>query len=425
MQLPFLSKVARYPPGIRALFAGWLLSAFAYAMAMPFVTIFLRKERGASESTIGFVFLAMGLAATVAPVIAGVLTDRVGRRVFLWSVPAMRAAAYGALALAVHLEAPLVTISALLALTSFLGSFYQAVADTYVADIVPPAGRAEAYSVMRVGLNVGWMTGPAVGAFLSRTPWSLLFGITAALVAVNAVLMYAFCGESVRPGETGRAGPPLTPATTGLGACLRNRAFIGHCIFATVFFLCAAQLVTTLSLDALERVGLTQDRIGWLYALNGLVVILFQLPVNRFFAKVSLRRRLAQGAVLFGFAYWSLSAAGTFRGMLVAMALISFAEIIAYPVLVSIAAELAPPVAMGRYMGVYTMARSLARSLGPLIGMHLYAVLGTEPVAYWGIIGTFAVVAGAGFAAMPGGRGRAQASVEDGVPDASNRDDAS
>jgi predicted MFS family arabinose efflux permease len=387
----------RMPRELWVLTLGWLVNACAYSMVMPFLAIFLTKKMAAGERDMSYVLLTMGLAGVVAPPLSGMLADRFGRRRLLFLAPAVRALVYVALAGAVHARASLVVLSALLAAANLLGAFYQSVADAYVADLVPPESRAEAYSVMRVGLNVGFMMGPAIGAFLSRTPWSLLFGITAVLVASNAILMYVSCRESMPA--------PASPAASrmDLAVCFRNRPFLGHCAMAVLFFLCTSQLVTTLSLDALKRVSLTENQIGLLYTLNGAVVILFQVPTSRAFRGITLRRRLAEGVLLYGFAFWSLAAANSFGGMLACVALISAGEIIAYPAIVSVATSLAPPEAMGRHLGVYTMARGIAYSLGPYLGMQYYAIIGGRPLAYWAIFGGFAALAGVGFALLPGG----------------------
>jgi MFS family permease len=392
MKIQALIIARKYPAGVRALFVGWLFNSLGYSMVLPFLTIFLREEMRASIRTVGLVFLGMGVARIVTPLAAGPLCDRFGRRRFLYLSPAARAAAFAGMAAAVHFGADIWTLAWLLALTTALGAIHESAADAYVADLTRPEDRAEVFSLKRVAFNVGWMTGPAVGAFLARTPYSLLFGITAALIGTTAVLSFNYCPESISP-AAGRASERLSMASV-----LGNRRFVVHCAFSLMLTLCTAQISTTLALDGMERVGLDKNSIGWLYTINGAAVILFQLPMNALLGGSPARRRVVLGSALYGLAYAGVAGANSFFGMAVMMGMISAAELIAEPPVMAMATQMAPPEAMGRFIGVFSTVRGLAYSLGPFLGTQWYAAVQDQPLAYWGPVGALAVVAAAGFA---------------------------
>jgi len=59
-----------------------------------------------------------------------------------------------------------------------------------VADVVEPGQRVEAYGLLRIGSNLGWVVGPVLGgAFLIVTSYGNLFLITASglLIVVGVV----------------------------------------------------------------------------------------------------------------------------------------------------------------------------------------------------------------------------------------------
>ena len=77
--------------------------------------------------------------------------------------------------------------------STLLGTFFQNGSNAYVTDIVASGDRTVAFSTLRVGLNVGWMLGPAVGSFLADTPFWRLFAITAFMCWVTVSVPFLFC----------------------------------------------------------------------------------------------------------------------------------------------------------------------------------------------------------------------------------------
>ena len=136
----------------------------------------------------------------------GRLSDRIGRRPVLLISNGGSAVAYGMFAVA---AAPVwsagVALTWLLASRVFAGACGAniAVAAAYIADITPPEKRSKGMGLIGVAFGLGFILGPALGAFsahafgLAGPGW-----VAAGLCAANFVLAWAILVESRRPGGT-------------------------------------------------------------------------------------------------------------------------------------------------------------------------------------------------------------------------------
>jgi len=378
---------------VRVLAVGWLINALGFSMIYPFLSIYLHSKRGFPMDRVGLVFLAMGAARMAGPLIAGVFCDRFGRKRIMAGSPGVQGCLFLVLAHMVHTEASLPAIAAMLALVNLVGAFFQAAADTYVADIVAPERRADAYALMRVGLNVGWMTGPAVGAFLAKTPFSLLFLVTAGCAFTLSAFTWTFCRETLTaPSGAGAASRLSLKVFRG------HPAFLRHCLFCLCVFLVSSQLVSTLSVYTTEVVGISRQQLGMAYTLNGALVIFFQFPASRLLGRLAMKWQTTLGAVFYGAGYFLLGRAGGYPAVLGSVAVITFGEILVMPSSVAVATRHAPPDATGRFVGLYGLTRGLGYTIGPWLGGTLFAALPDNPSLLWTIIAANAAVAAVGFA---------------------------
>jgi len=124
--------------------------------------------------------------------------------------------------------------------------------------------------------------------------------------------------------------------------------------------------------------------------MNGLLVVLFELPLTTITKRLPTRKVIASGYLLIGFAFATNLLVRNIPLLIVTMALLTLGEMIAMPVSGAYVADLAPEQKRGLYMGAYGMMWALAFVFGPAIGMQLYT---DSPVALWGGCGVMGVIA--------------------------------
>jgi predicted MFS family arabinose efflux permease len=276
-----------------------------------------------------------------------------------------------------------------------MGQFFQSASDAYVSDITPTQLRPDAYSRIRVGLNLGWMIGPAIGAFLARTPFSLIFAFTGVLCLGGAAIAFLFCSETLPPDRHTVRPPPLSRWSLP-----GRRELVWHLSCAFMLFLVTSQLVSTLSVYAVGLPGIDKNGVGFLYTVNGLVVILVQIPLNRFLGGGRLSIRLAAGALLYSLGYFSMGYGTAWIHLMLSVVVLTLGETLTEPALAAGVSRLSTPERMGRAMGLYGLVRGMGYSLGPYLGALLYERLATQPVLLWGLLAASAVPAAVGFLLM-------------------------
>src|SRR6185503_19447018 len=124
------------------------------------------------------------------------------------------------------------------------------------------------------------------------------------------------------------------------------------------FFLLQAQLYATLSLYSANHLHLSLVAISHLYSLNGLMVVLLQIPAFHYIRRTGTTRVLVIGACAYALSY-ALCGAATREGhLLLCVGAITIAEIITAPAQQAAATGMAPPHRLGAYLGLFGLAQA-------------------------------------------------------------------
>jgi len=231
-----------------------------------------------------------------------------------------------------------------------------------------------------------------LGAFLARTPFSLLFGLTGVLCLSASFFVRATCPEE-------KVSHPVAARTerSFFSVLCAHRIFAVMMVVSLLLFLMTSQLYSTLSIYAKNNIGLTSNQLGMMYAANGLTVIVLQLPVNRMIERLRLSLCLVIGATVYTLGYASLGWASSFGLAVLSVILISSGEVLTLPTFSTWISRVAPAHMLGRYMGAFSTVRGVGYSIGPYIGALLYPQLSGEPVQFWLLLASFGLVATGGF----------------------------
>ena len=374
------------------LFGGRVIAATGFSIVMPFLTIFLYTEMGVPMTVVGTIFLGTALSGAVGQIIGGELADRLGRRPVMWVSMAMRAAVFLLLSIAIANLVDLRVISLLLMVSSLAGSLFEPATNAMVADLVPPGRRLEAYSILRVGQNVGWTLGPLLGGILAMFSYASLFVFTSLTSAIVALIIYAWVLDPRRTvAQTDRFRP------RDLLKIGENRAFLLLCMATIPLFIVLGQMTSTFALFSEDVVGISVVEVGYLYALNGAMVVFLQLPMARYVNRFRMTHVLAAGAVMYAAGYLIVGWASDIWVLVVSMIITSLGENATSPPSINLVANISPENERGRYMGVSGIFQTFGWSIGPLVGGILYDSLVSVPVALWGSIAAISIFSAAGF----------------------------
>jgi len=390
----------RFPSGVWLMMGLDMLLTIGWSVASPFLALYLHNARAMSMSAVGAIFLAGGLCTGATNLIGGMLSDRVGRRRLMLSISVISTLTSTAMAVLIGLSGPVwLIILVYIASRSINGTIGPTMSAT-VADLSRSDRLAESYAMVRVGSNVGFAIGPALGGFLmGYVSYGWLFSIPAIITVAVALLVYLFQRESFR-GSRSRVDLRTTLAVAS------DRPFIIFAVVSILLVLSMGHLGSTLSVFTVDRLRFSTAEYGLLLTTNGLFVVLFQYPVTRLATRMSHANGLILGSLLYVVGYGSLGWFKTFEMAMLSIVIITSGEVTLAPISSAVVAESAPPDKRGRYMGFFTLSQTLGQSMAPLFGGVLLDAFPSEPRLLWGIIASVGLVAAAGFAMW--GRGVAK-----------------
>ena len=375
-------------------FANGIL-VFGYGLSLPFFTIYLISQRGLSPSLAGLVIALAGLSRCVSSFISGELADTFGRKfIMLWGL-ALQVIGMFSMALCIALKAHIGWILTCHVLTTFLGAYFRPVSNAWVTDNTTPKERVEAFGIIRIGLNIGWALGPAVGGFLVSQSYSMAFCFTALLYAVTTLYLSRLIEDKHVPCKTRK------PSFVSALLSLKDSRLAKICFFVLLITAVNSQLVVGLSIHCKQYLQMPENYIGWFFTINGLVVVFLQYWATKLMTKISLTTSMLLGCLLYAVGYGSVGFFDTVVLIGVGVFFAGIGELIVAPGEQTLVSNIASRETRGRYLGMLMVFYNLGSSAG----FFSAGLLGTYVAPHylpgpWLIVGAVAVISGLGFWSM-------------------------
>ncbi len=384
-----------------------LVFRFGHGLYFPFSSIYFHNVLGIPLSLVGVGLAVFAGSSVLSGLVAGPLTDRYGRKPTMLVALSGSAASFLGFAL-VDGFAGYLAVSAAHGLVGW--SMFEASRNAMVADVTPPGMRSRAYGLVRVGGNVGWAAGPMSAGLISAAAggsagvYPKLFVGTSVLTALVALALAATVRESL-PARQG--GVPGGKNRRGLREAFTDGPFVLLLGVGVLLYYVFTQDWQALPIYAKNFVGVPDGQIGFFLGANGLMVILFQLPVSYLIDRGSRVVALLAGAVLFALSSATLLLTESFLGILVAFVLFfTLAEMVLEVAGAALAAELAPVRLRGTYLALFGACFGAACGVSPIVGGSLLGA--GMPDAIWTIQLVAALLAAAGLLTLAFLRNRAK-----------------
>ncbi|WP_405937980.1 MFS transporter [Streptomyces sp. NBC_00726] len=362
------------------------------AFVATFMALYLTLDRGYSASYAGLVAALHGLGGVVSSLGSGVLTDRVGRRPTMLAAQLSTAAAVAVLGFMTH---P-VAIAGVAFLVGMASNASRPAVQAMIADIVPAKDRVRAFSLNYWAINLGFAVSSAGAGFVAEYSYLAGFVGEAAMTLVCAVVVFLKVPES-RPERSGggrTAGG--VPAEDGvrLSTVLRDGRFMGVVGLSFVIALIFQQGYVGLPV-AMGADGLSSSDFGTAIAVNGVLIVVLQIPVTRFIQSRDPRRLLVASSLLAGYGFGLTAFAGSVGVYALTISVWTVAEIINAPVQNGLVVQLSPAHGRGRYQGMYTLSWSAAALIAPLMSGVVIDHFGAAWL--WATTALLGTVASAGY----------------------------
>ncbi|MCX5178536.1 MDR family MFS transporter [Streptomyces virginiae] len=386
------------------------------AFVATFMALYLTLDRGYSASFAGLVVALHGLGGVISSLVAGVMTDRLGRRPTLLAAQASTACSVALLGFMEH-PAAIAAVALLVGMTS--NASRPAVA-AMMADIVRPEDRVRAFALNYWAINLGFAVSATAAGLIAEYSYLAGFLGEAALTLACAVLVFVKLPESRPEGApTGAAKGTGAEPAIGLGTVLRDGRFMSVVGLSFLISLIFTQGSVGLPV-AMGAAGFSPGDYGLVVAVNGLLIVLLQIPVTAFIEHRDPQKLLVISALLAGYGFALTAFAGPVWAYALTVCVWTLAEIVNSPTQMGLVVRLSPVHGRGRYQGVYNLSWAVAALVAPLMagfvidryGADLLwaatGVLGTVAAAgYWLLMRGLSEGAGTGGTAVAGGAGAA------------------
>ena len=368
------------PPAAWVLFGGTFVNRLG-TFVMPFMTLYLTHQ-GFSVPQAGVALAMYGIGGVAAQFLGGWLTDRIGRK----NAIGLSMLGASVITLLLWQATGLLVIYALMLLLALVAEMHRPAASALIADLVPSEQRVSAFALFRLAINVGWACGLALGGILADRSFDLLFIGDAATSAAFGVISLIALPHGMRTSRDEERH--LQGATRAILADRGFLLFLGSVLIGAAIYM---QNVSTFPLHV-QAAGFSTSVYGALQALNGVIVVLLELPITSWTGRRSRTRMIALGTVLIGLSFASLIVARSIPALAAMVLVWTLGEIIASPVSSAFVADRSPEHTRGRYQASLGVMFALGAVVGPTIGTLTYEF---SPDVLWIGCGVAGVLAAA------------------------------
>jgi MFS family permease len=365
------------------------VNTMGLSLVMSFLGVYVVETRGYPAWSYGLIALVANLTQSMSNAWAGNLSDRIGRRPLITGSLLIRSVFIALLGTQVALDAPLWSLALNMVVSSMLRGCFEPVAYALVADVATDAQRIDAFGLQRMGTNLGWAIGPTLGGVLTHfLPYGHVFYLAAGAMVIAAIVTTRVADpvsrRAAKPDDNIKIADALRD---GLAHPLMRLILLGT-------FLCAlleTQMFSTLAIYLTDDLGWHKADVGQLYAINGLGVLLLQLPALRIIRRIGIGVALPWSSLVDAIGFGMIGFATGGVGAALAMVTLTCAEVIFDPSHQTAIAEVADPKHRGRAYGVVGFTQTVGIALAPLTGGILLDTLGPHHVAIWLVIAMFGV----------------------------------
>ena len=360
-------------------------------MVLPFMTLYC-KHIGYSTKQAGYVVAIYGIGSLVGAFIGGKISDRFG----FYYTQFFALFCGGILFLTLGQMNTYFSICISTFFLSMVNESFRPANATAIAHYSTPENRTQAFSIVRLAINLGWGVGGALGGLLASINYHLLFWVDGCTnITAAFLLLWLLPKVSLAQQKNISKTTVIKEKAKPAYADKPFLYFIGLQLF---FAICFFQLFTTIPLYFKEGLHINEFWIGVLMAMNGMIIAIFEMIiVFKLEGRRPYLRLMTYGALLMGisFSVLNISFIHGFAIAVFAMIIITFAEMIAMPFMNSYYISRSSAGNRGQYAAYYTMAWSAAQVFGSTGGTQIAYAIGFNNL--WWIIAGICMLTAIGY----------------------------
>lgn len=338
-----------------SLFIANLMLNTGAAFMWPLTTVYMNKSLHESLTTAGVVLLVMSLVMMVGNYIGGVLFDR-------WS-PYLT----GILGAGISLVAMILLIffhgwpifAILLVIVGFGDGISLTVGNSFAATIKSVSVR-KVFNLMYIALNVGVVIGTLLVGYLLNRGVTIVFAVTTICYILLFGLMVTEFKVDVKGNQSEHKAGGQVPK-------LNLKVIWWICLMVFAIYTSYSLWESVLSVH-MTNLHIQFKDYSLLWTMNGFLIVFGQPLMNRLFASRKLSTQIGLGVSIFALSFFGLIFAHQYSDFVIIMIVLTIGEMIGFPGMPAWIDGLAVNGSKGKYQGMYNVAISIGRAVGPLFG---------------------------------------------------------
>ena len=374
----------------------WLLAVVMLinrsgTMVLPFMTLYC-KHIGYTTKQAGFVVAIYGIGSLAGAFLGGKISDRYG----FYYTQFFALLCGGILFMTLGQMNTYFSICVCTFFLSMVNEAFRPANATAVAHYSTAQNRTQAFSIVRLAINLGWGLGGALGGILASINYQLLFWVDGFTNIIAAfLLLWLLPKVSLAQQQN------LTKATTAkvkAKPAWADKKFMYFIGLQILFAICFFQLFTTIPLYFKEGLHINEFWIGLIMAMNGVLIVLFEMIiVFTLEGRRPYLRLMTYGTLIMAVSFFVLNIPliHGFAIAVISTALVTVAEMVAMPFMNSYYISRSSEGNRGQYAGYYTMAWSAAQVIGSTGGTQIAYAIGFNNL--WWIIGGICLLTAIGY----------------------------
>ena len=369
-------------PSLLVIFLSVFIDLIGFGIVLPLLPGYaednFRPDFSAKGLVIGGIIASFSLMQFLFAPAWGRLSDRIGRRPVMLISNLGAAGSYALFAFACGMNGTIGLIWILISrIFAGICGANLSVASAYIADISPPEKRSARMGLIGMAFGLGFIFGPALGAFSIEIFHSKQApGIVAAcFCAANFILGWFILGESRKPNSEHVVARPKMNQWAHTLAQPKLGLLITVFFLATFCFTCFESTFPLLAKDQFAVGEKTlNNRIGYLFTYAGVIAALVQGVIGRLVKKFGEPKLIFSSLIVFAIGLAGLPFAKSLPEILIVLALLAIGSGLNRPPVFGMISLSSSPHEQGANLGVAQSFGSLARILGPIFAGSLFFV---------------------------------------------------
>ncbi|NJW52261.1 MFS transporter [Salinimicrobium oceani] len=346
----------------------WLLAFITFinragTMVIPFLSLYLTKNRGFSLDEVGWILTFFGLGSVAGAWVGGKLVDRIGH----YKTMALSLLLSGVLFIFLQFPVSFWGICAGIFIVMLVADAFRPAVFVAINAYSKPQNRTRSVTLIRLAINLGFSAGPAVGGLIiAGAGYSGLFWVDGITCIMAGLLLL----NLLHPKKAVENPKDIISIPKSM---MKDKPYLVFILAMILFGFVFLQYFSTMPLYYSKVHLLSEFEIGLLLGLNGFLIFLFEMPLIKYLeSKVrSTLFHVITGTVLVAISFLLINLTGWIGIVIVGMIFLTLGEMIAFPFSNSFALKRAEGGKQGAYMAMYSIAFSTGHIFGHNSGMQL------------------------------------------------------